>query len=144
MNRRIIEWFNKSEHRIHIDFVALNRALAQLCDDFSLTPQRIAIHFISDEELYVMNMKHLQHDTYTDVITFPYSEPPVISGEIFVSTDRAEDNALQLMISAEEELARYCIHGLLHLAGYDDATTAEREEMRRIEDQYVLLYKSFT
>lgn len=144
MKRKIFESPTFNAGAQALNFVALNRAMAQLCDDFSLTPHRIAIHFISDEELYVMNMKHLQHDTYTDVITFPYSEPPVISGEIFVSTDRAEDNALQLMISAEEELARYCIHGLLHLAGYDDATTAEREEMRRIEDQYVLLYKSFT
>ncbi len=100
-----------------------------------------AINFIfcSDDYLYRMNMDYLQHDTYTDVITFPYSssEDDFIEGDIFISVERTAENAKQFGVSAELELHRVMIHGVLHLIGYDDKSTAKKKIMTAKEDEYL-------
>jgi rRNA maturation RNase YbeY len=94
--------------------------------------------FCSDEYLYRLNMEYLQHDTYTDVITFPYSDEHV-EGDIFVSIDRVADNAQELGVSFAEELHRVLIHGVLHLIGYDDLSDDDEAEMREKENFYLKL-----
>jgi probable rRNA maturation factor len=96
--------------------------------------------FCSDDYLHQMNIEYLNHDTLTDVITFPYNNDP-IEGDIFISIDRVKDNALDLNIPFENELHRVMIHGILHLCGYRDETDEEESEMRQREDQYLLLLK---
>jgi probable rRNA maturation factor len=100
-----------------------------------------AVNFIfcSDDYLYQMNMDYLQHDTYTDVITFPYSsqEDNFIEGDIFISVERTAENAKKFGVSAELELHRVMIHGVLHLIGYDDKTSTKKKIMTAKEDEYL-------
>jgi rRNA maturation RNase YbeY len=100
-----------------------------------------AVNFIfcSDEYLYQMNMDFLQHDTYTDVITFPYSSPEdsFIEGDIFISVERTVDNARKFGVSPEIELHRVMIHGVLHLIGYDDKSPAKKKIMTAKENEYL-------
>ncbi len=92
--------------------------------------------FCSDDFLLNMNREYLQHDYFTDVITFPYSETE-IQGDIFISTDRVAENAKEIGVSFQHELCRVMIHGLLHLAGYVDTTADLREKMSKKEDFYL-------
>ena len=92
--------------------------------------------FCSDERLREMNVEFLDHDYYTDVITFPYSEDAV-HGDIFISSDRVADNAQSLEVTFEHELCRVLVHGVLHLAGYLDKTTEAEKVMREREDFYL-------
>lgn len=99
--------------------------------------------FCSDEYLYQMNMEYLQHDTYTDVITFPYAEPEddYIQGDIFISVERTSENAASYGVSPEQELQRVMIHGVLHLLGYEDKTAAKKKIMTQKEDEYLAKLK---
>ena len=90
--------------------------------------------FCGDDYLHTLNVKHLGHDTLTDIITFPYEEFPVVSGDLFISTERVADNAADNMVGFEEELCRVMAHGILHLCGQGDKTTSETNEMRRLEE----------
>lgn len=97
--------------------------------------------FCDDEYLLKINQDYLQHDYYTDIITFDYVKGKTISAEIFVSLQRISDNASTLSRDYEEELRRVLAHGILHLAGYKDKTEAEEKEMRRMEDLYLAKYR---
>lgn len=92
--------------------------------------------FCSDDYLYQINKDYLQHDTLTDVITFPYSET-LIEGDIFISIDRIRENAIQFKTTFENELHRVIIHGVLHLCGYGDKSAEEITQMRSKEEEYL-------
>ncbi len=92
--------------------------------------------FCSDERLRKMNVEFLDHDYYTDVITFPYSDDAV-HGDVFISSDRVADNAQSLGVAFEHELCRVLVHGVLHLAGYLDKTEDAERVMREREDFYL-------
>jgi len=92
----------------------------------------------SDEYLLRMNQEYLDHDTYTDVITFDNSDvPKSILGDIFISIDRVKDNALDHLVSTRLELCRVMVHGTLHLLGYKDKTKAAKQLMTAKEDFYL-------
>lgn len=90
--------------------------------------------FCSDEHLLGVNRQFLDHDYYTDIITFDYTEGELISGEIFISLDRVKDNARKQKTTFQEELDRVIIHGILHLCGYKDKTPMQARKMRLAED----------
>ena len=97
--------------------------------------------FCSDEYLHKINLEYLNHDTYTDIITFDNSEEEkVIEGDIFVSIERIRENSIILNTLLEEEIKRVIVHGLLHLCGYNDYSIEEKEEMRRFESEYLLIF----
>ena len=97
--------------------------------------------FVSDDNLLEINQQFLQHDFYTDIITFPLSEPgQPISGEIYISVDRVRENAREFGNSVKKELLRVIFHGALHLCGYKDKTSKDQAIMRRREDAYLKLY----
>ncbi len=105
----------------------------------------IAFVFCSDTYLLNINKQYLQHDTYTDIITFDYSKGnklQPISGDIFISVDRVKENALKFSKSFEEELHRVIIHGTLHLLGYTDKTKIAKSEMTKQEDVCLRLLAS--
>jgi len=96
----------------------------------------VNVILVDDEELLRMNREHLGHDYYTDVITFTLEEKP-LEGEIYISVDRAREQAREYGVGLYEEVKRLAIHGALHLAGYDDATDEQRGRMKALEDRYL-------
>jgi len=102
----------------------------------------ITIIFCPDEYLLKINKEYLDHDYYTDIITFPYSDNPLIA-DLFISIDRVKDNAIDHSVSFEEELRRVIIHGILHLCGYDDDTPSSQKKMREAENRYLNVWKKF-
>ena len=90
--------------------------------------------FCSDDYLLDINQKYLQHDTYTDIITFDYTVGNLVSADIFISIDRVKENAKEFENSFYDELNRVMIHGVLHLMGLKDKTSAQKKAMRAQED----------
>jgi len=99
--------------------------------------------FCSDEYLHRLNMEYLEHDTLTDIITFPYESFPILRGDLFISIERIQDNAVSLNLSFEEELRRVMVHGILHLTGYLDETDEDEAKMRAKEDEYLAYWNTF-
>lgn len=95
----------------------------------------IAYIFCSDEKILEVNRQYLEHDYYTDIITFDYCEGKTISGDLFISLDTVKTNAEQFKTSYEEELHRTIIHGILHLCGINDKGPGEREIMEAAENK---------
>ncbi|MGB0884661.1 MAG: rRNA maturation RNase YbeY [Flavobacteriales bacterium] len=93
--------------------------------------------FCSDDYLLEVNQTHLDHDYYTDIITFDYSDKEGLQSDLFISVDRVEDNAKTYKVDFLNELARVMVHGLLHLCAYKDKSEAEAKEMRSKEDFYL-------
>lgn len=96
--------------------------------------------FCDDEYLLKINQDFLQHDYYTDIITFDSVKGKTISGEIFVSLQRIKDNASLISKNYDEEKKRVIAHGILHLCGYKDKTEEQQKEMRTKEDFYLNLF----
>ncbi len=96
----------------------------------------VSVVLVDDATLRCMNREHLGHDYDTDVITFPIESDPV-EGEIYISLDRAREQASEFRVGLYDEVLRLAAHGALHLAGYDDATPNLRQEMTRLEDHYL-------
>ena len=97
--------------------------------------------FCSDEALLEMNKQFLNHDTYTDIITFDLSEnDSELTGEIYISKDRVAENAAKFDTAYEDELHRVIFHGALHLCGFKDKSKADSEEMRKQEDKCLKQY----
>ncbi len=97
----------------------------------------ISIIFCSDNYILDVNMKYLQHDYFTDIITFDYCEKDILSGDLFISIDSVRENALFYGTEFENELNRVMVHGLLHLIGYDDHTEEDIAVMRQKENYYL-------
>ena len=96
--------------------------------------------FCDDEYLLNINKQYLDHDYYTDVISFDYTENDLISGDVFISIDRVRENAKDYNVEFEEELKRVIIHGVLHYCGYCDKSEAEEQLMRNKEEEKIRLF----
>mgnify|MGYP000942163237 CR=1 FL=1 len=110
--------------------------LASLADQERKSMRALTFIFCSDERLRAINAQYPDHDNFTHVITFPYSED-AIHGDIFISADRVRDNAAIQSVSFEHELLRVMAHGVLHLAGYEDKTPEKKAIMSEKEDFYL-------
>jgi rRNA maturation RNase YbeY len=99
--------------------------------------------FCPDDEILQINRQYLNHDYYTDIITFDYTEEDTISGDLFISLETVKSNAEKFGTAYPDELARVMIHGVLHLCGLNDKTPEEEKLMRLKEDEALLLLKSF-
>lgn len=99
----------------------------------------ISIIFCSDRKILEINLEYLQHDYYTDIITFDYCEGETLSGDLFISVDSVKENASYYGVEFSDELNRVIVHGILHLIGYDDHTEKQKKQMREKENYYLSL-----
>ena len=99
--------------------------------------ESLSFLFVDDEEMLKYNKKYLQHESYTDVITFDSSEDKKIAGDIIISLERVNDNAKFYQVSYNYELQRVMAHGLLHLLGYNDKNKEEKKIIRKKENYYL-------
>lgn len=97
----------------------------------------VTVILVTDGYLLELNQKHLDHDYYTDIITFDYCQDNVISGDLFISVDRVKENSDTFQTDFKVELNRVMIHGVLHLCGYKDKTEEEERLMRFLENKYL-------
>lgn len=120
-----------------IPFDTLSKHISSITTEEDFEVGDITLIFCTDEELLDINIKYLNHDFYTDIITFDYSYERIISGDLFISIDRVKENALFYQISFLEELHRVVYHGVLHLLGYNDKNDTEIAEIRSKEQGYL-------
>lgn len=125
-----------------ISKTTLKQNLKTLAKSEGKTLKDISVVFTDDDYLLEVNKQYLNHDYYTDVITFDYSVFPEVSGDIMISLDRVKDNAETLSVSFQEELNRVVYHGLLHLCGYKDKSASDEKLMRTKENYYLELFVS--
>ena len=102
----------------------------------------VNVIFCSDNYILEINMRYLQHDYFTDIITFDYCEGNTLSGDLFISIDSVRENSSFYGSDFDEELHRVIVHGLLHLAGYDDHTDEDIKVMRSKENYYLNMRSS--
>ena len=115
--------------------------IAEVVRRREMTVGNINYLFCDDEYLLGVNQQYLQHDTYTDIITFDYVVGTLVSGDILISVERVGENARQFCVPFERELRRVVIHGVLHLLGQGDKSDAEAVEMRRLEEEALVLWE---
>jgi rRNA maturation RNase YbeY len=136
----IFYYFENTERPSFFQQKELSRWIKNTAVFYGKRAGNISYVFCTNEHILKINNEFLQHDYYTDIITFDYSEGEVISGELYISLDTVKSNAEKFNESFEKELYRVIIHGILHLCGQNDQTPEEQTEMRRKED---LAIKSF-
>ncbi len=124
------ELSNEDEIRAWLEFVL---------DEEDRELGEVSYIFCDDEYLYDLNVKHLKHNTLTDIISFDYSLGKVVSGDIYISVERVEENAKDRGIKFSDELHRIMVHGLLHYIGFKDKSESEKKTMRNKEDYYLSL-----
>lgn len=119
----------------------LKKAITQMLKKHNRETESLNFIFVTDKRLLEINQQYLQHDYYTDIISFELSIPsqPLV-GEIYISIDRVKDNARQLKQTLTRELHRVIIHGVLHFCGYKDKSVAQAKKMREAEEQFLLRY----
>ena len=98
--------------------------------------------FQNDEDIRKINVTHLSHNYYTDIITFDYSEGKILNADIYISVERVIENAEMFHVEKQNEMLRVIIHGILHLIGFSDSSDSEKKEMRDMEDKYLKYYYS--
>lgn len=117
----------------------LREWLGAVARDHDQSIAELTYVLMGDDALLEYNKRYLDHDEYTDVITFDGQTGNGVSGDVLVSYDRIKENASMFGVSAQQELRRVMVHGLLHLLGHRDKTKAQREAMRVLEDKYLQL-----
>lgn len=119
---------------------SIQQWINEVIEDQGANLVNLSYVFCSDEYLHAINLEYLNHDTLTDIITFPYLEPPNVEGDIFISIDRVRENAETFKVSFEQELRRVIIHGVLHLCGQGDKTEEEAAQMRKKEEAALAMF----
>ncbi len=124
----------------------LGRFINELIFHFTKKESQVAYVFSTDEFVLNINQEYLQHDTYTDIITFDLSEKKstLILSDIFISIERVKENAQIFNKKYQEELLRVIIHGALHLSGYKDKTKEQKAEMRNLEEIWIDKYSTYS
>lgn len=120
-----------------LDSKKYNQKISYIINNEGFIEKEITIILCSDLYLLKMNKQHLNHDYFTDIITFSYNTDNQISGDLFISLDRLKDNAAIFDVSVNEELERVIYHGVLHLCGFKDKTDKEVSVMREKEKYYL-------
>jgi|TARA_B100001939_G_C16659992_1_gene495513 rRNA maturation RNase YbeY len=131
--------FHKEGVSLSINTTQISTWLSACIANLGYNLGELSIIFCCDEYLLDINKKHLNHDFYTDIITFNYNVEKKLNGDLFISVDRVKDNAILFNENFNVELFRVIIHGVLHLCGFNDKTIDEQKEMRSKENYYLSL-----
>lgn len=123
-----------------IDRVAVSRWIEQVAAKYGKKCGEIGYIFCDDDRILEVNRAFLQHDYYTDIITFDYCMGNTLSGDLFISLDTVRTNAEQLGVAYDTELHRVIIHGILHLCGIDDKAPGAREVMEQCENEALAMF----
>lgn len=137
-----IQWMTAGVELPQMDYQKLEHWIAQVARSHSRIAYTLNYMFCDDDEILRVNLQFLQHDYFTDIITFDYCTGSLLRGDIFVSLDTVRTNADALGLPYERELLRVIIHGVLHLCGINDKGPGEREIMERAEDDALSLFDS--
>ncbi len=133
-------YFENTDFKLK-DKTRIRRWLKLVAESEIFTLGNISVIFCSDNYILDINNRYLQHDYFTDIITFDYTEKNKISGDLFISVDSVRENSIEYGTAFVDELHRVIVHGILHLIGYDDHTEEEVRVMRAKEDYYLSLYE---
>ena len=136
-----IDWEIQNTEMPAIDRPLLERWIVAVASEHDRILGALVYIFCDDERIIEVNREFLQHDYYTDIITFDYSRRKLISGDMFISLDTVASNAEQLGVDYADELHRVIIHGVLHLCGINDKGPGEREIMERHENRALELLR---
>lgn len=120
-----------------LNYAKIKEWLENVAKDNNKKIKELAIVFCNDEYILEINKKYLNHDYYTDIITFNYSEKNYISGDLIISLDTVKDNSEKYKSNFYDEINRVMVHGVLHLLGFDDKTNEEQGNMNKKEDYYL-------
>lgn len=137
LNELMLDFFFEDIAEFSLPFDDINNWITGACVKELSVCGDISVIFCSDEYLLEMNRQHLDHDYYTDIITFDYSIENVVSGDLFISIDRVKDNASSFNMRFNHELLRVIVHGVLHLLGYKDKSEEDITLMRSKENFYL-------
>lgn len=133
-----ILFFNHEVKTRTFDKEIIKKWLLQIAGNHHKKIESIQIIFCSDEYLRLIGMQFLNHDYYTDIVTFHYEkEGEPIEGELYISIDRIKENAKNFRVKTEQEKRRVIAHGMIHLLGFDDEKPQERHEMTLLENEYL-------
>ena len=135
----MINFFSENNFELE-DNVAYEKWLQQVIISEEKKEGDINYIFCDDEYLHEINVKYLNHDDYTDIISFDNALGNILHGDIFISTERVAENAEKFQVSFQEELKRVIAHGLLHFCGYKDKTDDEAQLMREKEDEKIKMF----
>ncbi len=133
----MVRYFSEDTKFVFKNKLANNRWLKFVAGSEIKTLGDISIIFCSDNYILDVNIRYLNHDYFTDIITFDYCDGNRLSGDLFISVDSVKENSVEFGTDFAEELHRVIVHGLLHLIGYDDHTPEEQKIMRAKEDYYL-------
>lgn len=136
-----IQFLGKSKFISGKERKNIRQMIETIAHDHGYIIQNICYIFMTDDELLEINQSHLQHDDYTDIITFDLSDTEAcIDGEIYISIDRINDNAEKFNCTKQDELIRVLSHGVLHLMGYKDKSENDSQKMRDAENHSIKIY----
>ena len=131
-----------SSKNIKVEKKIIHSLLLKLSNELSFKLESLSINFVNAEYLLNVNKDYLNHDSYTDIISFNYSgSNTLIDGELFISVDEAIKNSLKFKVTTDSELIRLVIHGILHLIGFDDETKSEKIKMKAKENLLTELFE---
>ncbi|ASB49062.1 rRNA maturation RNase YbeY [Alkalitalea saponilacus] len=129
-----IHFFNEDVDLPQLNYNQISVWLKEVIESYLKSCGSISVIFCNDDYILNINKQFLDHDYYTDIITFNYSSPKVISGDLFISLDTVKSNSEIYHTEFLHELCRVIVHGILHLLGQDDKTDVQSNEMRKNED----------
>lgn len=136
-----INYFNEKVAKPSLKYRLISKCLKIIVLNHSKSLGNISYVFCDDNYLKELNLKYLNHDYFTDIITFDYVNGNLISGDVYISVNRVLDNSVKFKVNLEDEFLRVMIHGILHLLMYHDKSNQEKRLMREKETCYIRLFK---
>lgn len=139
MNAEIINFYSENDFQLGEESV-YESWLKEVIASENKQLEEVSYIFCDDQYLLEINQKYLDHDTYTDIISFDNCVGNILAGDIFISTERVGENAREYGVEFQEELRRVMAHGILHFCGYKDKSEEESAEMRRKEEEKMRMF----